>query len=240
MPLVLPNPHCYARPTVGQIGKSALVFGDSQTEFMGEELAKILRADGYAVQVDVNKGFTSAKLYDRLQDIYDPAAPPEIVFIFAGGNDARKNRDFSESVASLIQYANPLGSTRVFWVGPPPQTRIGSSAAAKAAFGISRPVGDPHWLKSTPQREAYNAALKTQVEQAGATFLDVRDAGLGGSDQAGVTWPDQPDGVHTENPTAKSAAQWIFSKSLGRPVASIMLPLVAAAALALVYIIARD
>ena len=240
MPLVLPNPHLYQRPTTGQVAKSALVFGDSQTEFMGEELAKILRADGFTVNVDVNRGFTSKKLLQRLEEIYDPGFPPEYVFIFAGGNDARKNKDFSASVKGLIDYANAIGSTKVFWIGPPPQTKIGSSAAAKAAFGLSRPDGDPHWLKSTPQREAYNAALKPQVEQAGATFLDVREAGLGGEDQAGVIWPNQPDGVHTENPTARAAAQWIASKSIPKPSRSFVLPLIGLGALALAFIVLRD
>lgn len=220
MPLVLPSPHLYQRPTTGQVAKSALVFGDSQTEFMGEELAKILRDDGFTVDVDVNRGFTSKKLLQRLEEIYDPGMPPEYVFIFAGGNDARKNKDFSESVKGLVEYANAIGSVRVFWVGPPPQTRIGDPSAAKSAFGLTRPEGDPYWFKSTPQREAYNDKLRSQVEQAGAVFLDVRNAGLGGEDQSGVVWPRQPDGVHTEGETAKQAASWIASQAMPSSAAS--------------------
>jgi len=204
-----------SRQRTGEANRRALVFGDSQTEAMGGALADLLRQRGYEVEVSVNKGYTTKRLYEKLVEIYDPGIPPDLVFFFAGGNDARKGKDFGESVRDLVGYANAWGGTPVFWTGPAPQTRIADKAEATAVFGLSPDVRDDYWLGDrSAQREEYNRKLRAQVEATGATFIDLRDAGLGGPMQGEFPFPDLADGVHVTGETAQRAAEHIAALAL--------------------------
>ncbi len=198
-----------------EAGARALVFGDSQTEFMGEAVASRLRGMGHTADVSVHKGHTSHDLVDdaraELGTSLGPAESYDLVYIFAGGNDARKpRRNFSSSVAELVQtFPAP-----VWWTGPAPQTRIGDMAYAATVWGSPPSSAEAFLGDKAARREAYNARLGPQVQGAGGTYLDLRQAELGGTEQApGVFFPDLADGVHVTGDTAERAADWIVEQS---------------------------
>ena len=189
-----------------------LIYGDSQGEFMGANLAELFQAEGDQTTLIYRKGYTSEQLLEKAQQEINGADFDRVV-ILAGGNDAREGGDFGASVAGLIGMF-PAGS--VYWVGPAPQTAIGSMEYASQIW--SSPVGAPnHFLgESWDTREAYNRQLANQVGAAGGTYLDLRDARLGGPVQKGTTqFPTLADGVHVTGQTAADAAAWIERKVRG-------------------------
>jgi ketosteroid isomerase-like protein len=195
--------------------RRALVFGDSQTEALGEVVAGHLRQAGFTTDVVVHKGYTSEKLLSAAQSELTSKAGRalpqdyEVVFLFAGGNDARKNRDFGSSVLGLVSLFRPGA---VWWTGPGPQTRMANAAYGKAAWKLPKSAGPDYWLgERAAEREAYNLILGPQVAAAGGNYLDLRQAGLGGRNQGGgVTFPDLADGVHVTGATAVEAGSWVY------------------------------
>ena len=198
-----------------ETGARALVFGDSQTEFVGEAVASRLRALGHSADVSVHKGHTSTRLVDdaraELGTSLGSADSYDLVYLFAGGNDARKTgQDFSSSVAELVQ----IFPTAPWWVGPAPQTRIGDMEYAASVWGSPPSSAEAFLGDKAQRREAYSAQLGPQVQAAGGRYLDLRHAGLGGTEQApGVFFPDLADGVHVTGNTAEAAADWIVEQS---------------------------
>ena len=222
--------------------RRALVFGDSQTEGLGGAVAGLLRANGHMADVVTHKGYTTERLVESAKSELTgsptglgAATSYDVVFIFSGGNDARKHRDFGPWVTELVRMFRP---GTVWWTGPAPQTRIGAMEYARQAWNLPASAGPDYFQgQKAAEREAYNVHLRGQVEAAGATYLDLRNAGLGGADQgAGAFFPDLADGVHVTGPVAAAGAQWIYDR-YARPGLlllkkyAVVVPIVGAAAL---------
>lgn len=171
---------------------SILIIGDSQAAGAGAVLAE--RLGGAALKTQSGASIEGviglAKSLASLQ--FDR------VIIFAGGNGIPKE----ESVRELLSIFPGAE-----WVGPPPATRILDLQSAKTKFG-GKVDGPNFWFQdgTAASRENKNNFLKVAVTEAGGKYHDWRKFGLAGDKQpSGVTFPNQPDGIHVSNQTAKLA-----------------------------------
>lgn len=181
------------------------IIGNSQAGGAGAVLETLLKKSGKSVKRTFKNGSGNDDLVRQIDSLgkdYDE------IWVF-GGDD---------STAGIDAFMWHVGNrTPVKWWGSSPATEIDSLSTARKVFG-SKVSDKDYWFTSgeAEKRENRNRNLKKYLSKfSNVTPMDYRSFDVNGSivQKTGVSWPNQPDGIHISDSTAKS----LFSAGLAKP-----------------------
>lgn len=173
--------------------KRALIIGDSQAQGAGAVLESLLEASGYQVKRYGFPGYPTYRVLEKAKDLY--LLNFDLICVFSGSNDSPGDH------SSAIKICNIWPEATVWWFAPPPATQILDLDLARKVFG-SKVKAKDYWITSgfakTREQIAQEFRETLQPLAPRVRYLDIRQAFPEG-------YPDQPDGVHINNNTAKRA-----------------------------------
>lgn len=174
----------------------AVIIGNSQSGGAGRVLEDVLKSSGRSVKRFYKNGSGNEDLKRQLSMA---GSGYDVVYIFGGDDDLNGIQDVMDMIG---------GGVPVYWWGSSPATRISSISTARSVFG-SKVSGEFYWFDSgeADRREKRNKNLKSILSKyPNIRYMDYRDFNVNGAvvQRSGVSWPDQPDGIHISTSTAKS------------------------------------
>jgi len=210
-----------------------VILGNSQSGGAGSVLESALESRGISVVRKYKNGSGNDDLLRQLREAKNSIKSSKIDRVHVFGGDADED--------GVEQFVSEVGNAPILWWSSSPATRIASMSTAKSVFG-SKVTSEDYWFSSgeASRREDRNKKLKSLLSKyKNVTVMDYRDFPVADSvvQKSGVYWPDQPDGIHISNKTAKS----LFSNEGAinglRPKSGIMITVTAAivSLLALIY-----
>ena len=177
------------------------IIGNSQAGGAGSVLQSILKSKGRSVSRSYKNGSGNDDLVRQFNGI---GKKVDTLYVFGGDDDP----------AGVAELMGVVGRDMpVMWWGSSPATRISSLSTARKVFG-SKVSDDNYWFSSgeAERRENRNRSLReTLSKYPNVKFMDYRQFNVNHSivQGSGVSWPDQPDGIHISTSTAKD----LFSNS---------------------------
>jgi len=193
-------------------GLSALVVGNSQLgSALGEEVIRRLEALGVKVDAhEPNNGGSSAAVADELADSLDGH---KIAVAFIGGNNDTPN-DAKSALGQMHEECEAAGAYLIV-IGPPPATTITDLERAKAVFNSA--IAVDYQLTSDDGNFASNRIDVAKALEDKASGMDgvsvysvASHFSIDSNPGSSGFYPDQPDGIHTEEGAGK-IAEAIFS-----------------------------
>jgi len=213
----------------------ALIFGDSQTGYVGKEIEKILKAQGFAVTRVVKAGKSTAWLEQYAAKTF-PATGWSQVYLLTGGND------YSPQVSSLSKLLTYFKSPKVIYIPLPPATQITNLPLAKKVWG-SASSKNKFFPQTAAKREEKLKAYKATANELGVTVKDPRDTPWSTvqpvTQPSGVVFPSQPDGIHAQSGAADIAAYATASDTVAMAAPSLPITPLLIGAVVIAFVIAR-
>lgn len=212
----------------------ALIYGDSQTHYVGKEIEKILKAQGFAVTRVAKAGKDTAWLEQYAAKTL-PATGWSQVYLLTGGND------YSPQVSSLSKLLTYFKAPKVIYIPMPPATQITNLPLAEKVWG-SASSKNKFFPQTATKREERLKVYRAAASELGVTVKDPRDTPWFSvqpvTQPSGVAFPSQPDGIHVQSGAADVAAYATATDTVDTAKSSLpIVPMLIAVAIA--FVIAR-